>query len=201
MKYKSWEPRKREILEKAYSLFLEEGYDNVSIAKLAKASNMAKGLIYYYFDSKEAILVSVIEALCEIHAYNLMENVASDSLSFFDKFLYLLDAYHEIHPNNDSTIQTHWVKEQSFIDLFYRTFLLKIDTFLSLLARESVQNEEGINNNSKYELVTLLEGITGLTRVQTVNRAVVITILEHRFNLPKDSLKESGNNILKHFEE
>ena len=47
--------RKQEILDTALKLFGEKGYENTSIADIAKAIGVAQGLCYRYFPSKEAL--------------------------------------------------------------------------------------------------------------------------------------------------
>jgi len=55
------ESRREQIMDTALELFAGEGYANCSIAQLAKHAGISKGLMYNYFESKEALLVSIIE--------------------------------------------------------------------------------------------------------------------------------------------
>ena len=43
------------ILEAAYQLFLERGFDKVSIQEIATRAGVAKGTFYLYFRDKEAL--------------------------------------------------------------------------------------------------------------------------------------------------
>lgn len=52
--------RRQEIMETALELFAEQGYHNTSISKIAKAAGVSKGLLYNYFESKEALLDAII---------------------------------------------------------------------------------------------------------------------------------------------
>lgn len=54
------EERRDSIIQTALQLFAEQGYDNTSIAQIAKEADISKGLIYNYFDSKEHLLKEVI---------------------------------------------------------------------------------------------------------------------------------------------
>ena len=51
---------KQTILNSAVRLFSEQGYAGTSIADIASASAVQKSLIYYYFQSKEAILEKIL---------------------------------------------------------------------------------------------------------------------------------------------
>lgn len=51
---------RREILRRSAALFARVGYSNASIADLAKANRVSRGLLYHYFDSKEKILAEML---------------------------------------------------------------------------------------------------------------------------------------------
>ena len=57
-------------MDAALELFAEQGYANCSIAQLASHSGISKGLMYNYFESKEALLKAIInEGIHEILEY------------------------------------------------------------------------------------------------------------------------------------
>ena len=51
---------RREILRRSAALFARQGYPNASIADLAAANKISRGLLYHYFDSKEKILAEML---------------------------------------------------------------------------------------------------------------------------------------------
>lgn len=55
--------RKEELLKTAYELFLNKGYDAVSVDEIIKNAGIAKGTYYYYFKSKEETLEEVIDMM------------------------------------------------------------------------------------------------------------------------------------------
>lgn len=54
------ETRRKQIMDAALELFASEGYNHCSISQLAKHAGIAKGLMYNYFKSKEALLLAII---------------------------------------------------------------------------------------------------------------------------------------------
>src|ERR1700680_4051450 len=50
------------ILNAACGLFAKQGYMRSSIAELADACKLSRGALYHYFDSKEAILLAILDA-------------------------------------------------------------------------------------------------------------------------------------------
>ncbi|HZU48709.1 MAG TPA: TetR/AcrR family transcriptional regulator [Mycobacterium sp.] len=53
--------RRAEVLDQALGLFLERGYENVSLNDLLAATGTAKGAFYHYFSSKEALVAALAE--------------------------------------------------------------------------------------------------------------------------------------------
>jgi AcrR family transcriptional regulator len=55
------EERYHEILAASLRLFAKYGYEKTSIDRLAREVKATKGLVYYYFRSKEAILAAMVK--------------------------------------------------------------------------------------------------------------------------------------------
>jgi AcrR family transcriptional regulator len=51
---------RRAILRRSATLFARRGYPNASIADLAAANRISRGLLYHYFESKEKILAEML---------------------------------------------------------------------------------------------------------------------------------------------
>jgi AcrR family transcriptional regulator len=57
--------RKRQvakILRNARRLFAQDGYDRVSMDRIAAACGLTKPVLYYYFENKRAVLLATLEA-------------------------------------------------------------------------------------------------------------------------------------------
>ncbi|PAV03229.1 TetR/AcrR family transcriptional regulator [Methanobacterium bryantii] len=52
---------KSRIMEEAFKLFLKKGFADVSLSEIMKAADITTGGFYYHFDSKDTLLVKVIE--------------------------------------------------------------------------------------------------------------------------------------------
>ena len=55
--------RRREITDKAMSLFAKVGYDNVSLIMIAAATGISRTVLYRYFCSKHEVMVAAIQAV------------------------------------------------------------------------------------------------------------------------------------------
>ncbi len=54
------ETRKQQIMDVALKLFAAKGYDSTSISLISKKANISKGLLYNYFNSKEDLLIQLV---------------------------------------------------------------------------------------------------------------------------------------------
>ncbi len=55
------ERRMQQIKDAALRLFAREGYANTTISKIAQEAGVSKGLMYNYFQSKEELLMAILE--------------------------------------------------------------------------------------------------------------------------------------------
>ena len=51
---------KHRIMEAAFKLIANKGYESTSIALIAKTAGVSKGLLYNYFESKEALVKAIV---------------------------------------------------------------------------------------------------------------------------------------------
>ncbi|HAD98181.1 MAG TPA: hypothetical protein DCG19_12295 [Cryomorphaceae bacterium] len=66
------EQSRQQILLAALQCFAELGYAHTSMARIAKEAGISKGLIYHYFDSKEALLDGIFQMMLQ-EADHIME--------------------------------------------------------------------------------------------------------------------------------
>ena len=69
------------LFEAAMSLIGERGYSEASVDAIAAKAGVAKGIVYYYFDSKAALAEQLIVSGLGFLAERLERAVADDSLS------------------------------------------------------------------------------------------------------------------------
>ena len=57
---------KDKLLETAHSLFEEKGFDGVSMREIAEEAKVNKGLLHYYFKSKQAVFLGVFKIVSKL---------------------------------------------------------------------------------------------------------------------------------------
>jgi AcrR family transcriptional regulator len=78
---------KDRILQTATVLFAEKSFEGISMDELAKAANVNKSMIYYYFSSKDGLLIYLIQKqIAEFESlFNTIEIKKSSNISAFAK--------------------------------------------------------------------------------------------------------------------
>lgn len=61
------------LIEAAYAVLAERGYEATSVKAVAQAAGVAPGLIHYYFASKEDLLAAVVEDAAERYAEEMRQ--------------------------------------------------------------------------------------------------------------------------------
>ena len=65
MNEKNNQDTRKAIIEASMRLFAQRGYHGTSVAQIAEATNLTKGALYWYFDSKDAIIISILDQVFE----------------------------------------------------------------------------------------------------------------------------------------
>lgn len=63
--YLKAEARRAQILDVAKGVFARRGYRVANVADICRAARIGRGTLYQYFDSKQAVLLALMEALSE----------------------------------------------------------------------------------------------------------------------------------------
>lgn len=94
----NYEQRRGEILDAAASMFAEKGFDGSSISQIAKSCGVSKALVYHYYQSKEAILYSMLHGHCKLlvkTAQNARKSSTDPEIQLKELNRRLMDLYME----------------------------------------------------------------------------------------------------------
>ena len=78
---------KGKIINAAWDLFYEQGYDDTTVEEIIERSGTSKGSFYHYFEGKDALLGSLSYIFDE--EYEKLKDNMPDGMNSFDKLLYL----------------------------------------------------------------------------------------------------------------
>ncbi|HWI51342.1 MAG TPA: TetR/AcrR family transcriptional regulator [Symbiobacteriaceae bacterium] len=57
--------RRKELIDAARALFMEQGYEQTTMSNIAERANVAQGTFYIYFSSKQDVLLAIMRELLE----------------------------------------------------------------------------------------------------------------------------------------
>ena len=72
------EERKSQILDAAMETFTEKGFHKTRMSDIAESSGLSKGSLYWYFDSKDAIILKLIDRVFEFEIKDLTALLTDD---------------------------------------------------------------------------------------------------------------------------
>jgi AcrR family transcriptional regulator len=86
------EERRAQIIESAIKVFARQGFSNARMDDVAAEAGLSKGLLYWYFKSKDAIVVAIADVLFGSELRK-MQNLPCDSLSASACLMNLLETF------------------------------------------------------------------------------------------------------------
>ena len=94
------EKRKRDILEKAFTMFLEEGYEDITYQKIADRCGTTRTTLYVYFKNKKDIFLWSIKQLTSDIEKELLSIIKNPELTASDCLKQILFKLFDIAENN-----------------------------------------------------------------------------------------------------
>lgn len=85
------ENQRSRILDAAEKCFIEQGFHSASMANISQKAQMSAGLIYRYFENKDAIILAIIDRQLEERRANIA-TLHTDN-DFIDRIIELFDCW------------------------------------------------------------------------------------------------------------
>ncbi|MEW5748411.1 MAG: TetR/AcrR family transcriptional regulator [Candidatus Thermoplasmatota archaeon] len=93
---KERDERREEFIEASKALFNKKGFENTTVDDIVDAVGVAKGLFYYYFESKDALLDEITDAFVQEIKMAITSAASRGDLSAVAKMELLLEASGDI---------------------------------------------------------------------------------------------------------
>ena len=180
--------KKNDIINAASILFLKQGYEKTSVASIAKGANVAKGLVYYYFESKDEILEDVIVSESKNNILTLRSTILENKENYLDNLILLMKAYYAIHPLSHKTTFELTPDNQSYIEAFHAYYLKQVDDILDVIITEAQRDGALQLKYPSHMIIMTLEGLFKLMRIRDVSHDEMLTVFEQSLNLIPNSL-------------
>ncbi|MFD9549084.1 TetR/AcrR family transcriptional regulator [Nocardia salmonicida] len=88
------EEKREEIIAAAQRLFIADGFESASTARIAESAGVTVNTIYWYFQNKDELLIAVLD---RILAEALATYAEIDGVSLNERLLWVVDQLEQLH--------------------------------------------------------------------------------------------------------
>jgi TetR/AcrR family transcriptional repressor of bet genes len=161
------EERRRQIVAGLAEVMAERGYAKATVQAIARAAGLTPGLVHYHFESKQQILIALIETLAETVRARLRVGVDSPE----HRLRAAIDALVGTHAGIETRAVACWVvigaeavREPAVRELYQTAMEQLIAEFEGIL-REAMQKRGGSGAGAPSAAVAVVAAIEGFFRL------------------------------------
>ncbi|MDD2217452.1 MAG: TetR/AcrR family transcriptional regulator [Eubacteriales bacterium] len=193
---KEYDERKNEILDAAEKMFRQKGYDKCTVQDILKEVGIARGTFYYYFESKEEVLVATVSRYKDIVIERADEILRLDDMSPDEKLMRTFLAMRLSNKLDDVLLDNMHKQENAL--LHQKTWSLIVEALAPILVKII---EEGVRKKVwhcryplQYMQIFLAASLTltdeGIFESDADSQmkimAALISVLEKMLEVPED---------------
>lgn len=89
--------RRRQLLQRATELFAAHGYDELSMARIARAVGISKALLYHYFPGKRDLFEAALAQAAEEHLARVGSGAGDSPTAALDLWLDWVDGHRDAY--------------------------------------------------------------------------------------------------------
>lgn len=159
--------RKKQILDAALHVLVQNGYEQSRMDDVVKSSKLSKGAIYWYYKSKKEMYLDLVNFWVlrySVILNHIVEEDAPPSRQLKDLFKYFIDQY-ETDPQPFIALTEFWSMAQK--DKEFKNKLQKVYThFLELL--ENII-ERGVTSGEFKKLDVRMTALSIMVNIESIN--------------------------------
>ena len=155
--------KKDQILDTSLQLFMKKGFDATSISDILSQLDIARGTLYYHFESKEAIMDAIIERLLNQVLEKIEKLMTNDSLSQAEKFMGFFASINLTQLTGDEEIVDYFNQPQNalFHEKSNRLLIKKLSPVLAQIISDGMESGLFDTPFPAETAELILVGITG----------------------------------------
>ncbi|MFO7938560.1 MAG: TetR/AcrR family transcriptional regulator [Bacteroidales bacterium] len=160
--------RKRQrakIIEISGKIFASHGFKKTTMDEIAKAADMGKSSLYYYFKSKEEVFVAVIKAEAAVLAERLQEKVISRNISPIEKlkeYVHVRMAYLKEFANYYALLKSDYLSNLAFTEGLRKNIDKNEEATFQKILEEGVEKQVFQLTQPKFTAITIVNALKGL---------------------------------------
>jgi AcrR family transcriptional regulator len=171
------EERRNEFVDAAEKLFRENGIVDTTISAIVKEMDVAKGLFYYYFKSKDDVIDAISEKYNEV--FNEMMYASMDSKSDYESRLHqfvanTVNSFRDLDNklSTDDDVDLSQLSMRSIDEAKSNAIAALVSMF-----EEGNENDELMLEHPKYYADILISGIIELVQQKEATDAEITEII------------------------
>lgn len=187
--------KKRTILEAAMSVFGAAGYKKAYVSDIAAAAGIAKAMVFYYFGSKKALYLYLIEYAGQTMQSEVMSKRDSGGMDFFDRIMDATNlklAVMKRHPALIAFLNSIYVENDNEVEPEIKSLLSQGEAVRSEIALDGMDRskfKDGVDPQLVLNiLVKFAEGVVGSRLDETRTIDEIMDEFSQCFNLLRNNL-------------
>jgi len=188
---KDADSRRREILASAARLFARQGVARTTVSQIAAAVPVAKGLVYYYFASKDEIVGAVIDTLAVRLEQALIRVAVREDLAMPDKLRRILKLFFRLIERHAALLTMEKDRPDMFARVRDRLCATAFDQVRAILKDASDRGLAQIAYPD-YMLTILIRGLADLYLAGVRDLSVHAVLVEQTLGLERGALVGIG---------
>lgn len=185
---KSPEIRRQEIIDQATQLFQNQGISKTSMTEIADKVGVAKGLVYYYFPSKEKLVDEIVDQFVRDLDVLLDAAINQPKLDFIGKLTGILAIYFNMFQNTPILMQLS-PADASVMNLLRDRMSITAFGHAQKLLQVGIEQKLIRIEYPEHTLKILISGLGDLYMDGVRDPRVHATLIEQAIGLPKGLLK------------
>ncbi len=145
----------------------ERGYAKATVQAIAKAAGLTPGLVHYHFESKQQILIALIEELAETVRARLRANAATQQ----DRLQAAIDAFVGTAAGIEARAVACWVVigaeavREPAVRALYESVMRQLISEFEEILQEAMQKQGGSGADAAAAAVAVVAAIEGFFRL------------------------------------
>ena len=182
--------KRTSLMEAAFELFTEEGFQNTTISEIARKAGIGKGTFYFYFEDKYDIRNRIIISKSYEILHEALSSIPNENDTFENKVIYVADRI--IEKLSEDRILLRFIHKNLSWALLENSAEMS-ETF-DLILKQAEESKEHFYKDVKTMMYLIIEMING----------ACYTAILYESPLPLEELKpklfDSVRAVMKAFE-
>ena len=160
------ENKKNQILDAAFAVFIDKGYAETTMDDIVHKSNMSKGAIYHYYNSKKELFLSLIDHW-EVYSFPDFYSKGNDEKKASEVLMNLAEVVLDVFNNKKHVFLAEiefWALSNKDTDVKKKSRILygKLLYLFELILKKGIREKEFKKMDTKVVAMTILTSLQGI---------------------------------------